>query len=423
MARANGNPMFVNPLFQVLIDQVVTNREPEARAGACFAQGAIYNFVGGLAVGSQLKNSIGILHSLASDPHPLVHTWALHSIWITIESCGLMYGPYVSSTLTLIAKLYMSESHDLTALQANESNNNNSKVHAAIGKILYALISVIGPELDSSPKLRDVFYILFEQMKIDNDPFVVTEAIKCIQNFIMFAPQMVDVPTTIPYLQKQLQANTSSRTSVVRAAAITCLYQLTQKNPGLVLESSLDNCLEEQLFSLIDIEIDSAVCEEIKDILKSFLRHVSMKMPSRWIDMCKQILFKSAVMNEKNATLNTDQIISDETDDSAEIIQRKGLADQKKSIDILLLPRWRTQVFALECIQYVIDVVLAKNDESDFNLILASKMRKTQNKSDYLVFRLHDLIKLAFNSATASVHFLKLTGFELLRKILQAKAF
>jgi hypothetical protein len=398
IARVDGNPLFVNPLFDILVDQVVNNREPEARAGACFAQGSIYNFVGGMAVGSHLKTSIGILHSLASDLHPLVHTWALHSLWLTIQSAGLMYGPFVNSTLSLITKLYMSESHELVALAANTNDDNNGPVFPALGRILHALVGVIGPELESSPKLRDMCFNLFDQLKNDLDPFVVVEAIKCIQNFIMFAPKYVDIPTIIPFLQKHLQ-DTKSQT-VIRTAAITCLYQLTQKDPGLVLDSALDKSLEEQLFTLFDLELDPAIRSELQDILHSLLSHVSTKNPSRWIDLCKNILFKSAGMNEKNAQ---------------EIVEDSDEHEQKpeKQVAVTLLPRWRTQVFSLDCIELVISKVLKKNNPADFNLLLAMK-----SKEDFLVFRLSDLIRLSFNSSTASVSFLKLSGLKLLKKIL-----
>jgi hypothetical protein len=82
---------------------------------------------------------------------------------------------------------------------------------------MHALLGVIGPELQDSSKLRDICFNLFDQFKNESDPYVVVEAIRCIQNFIMFAPKFVDIPVMIPFLQKQLVLDYKSQVSIVRA--------------------------------------------------------------------------------------------------------------------------------------------------------------------------------------------------------------
>ncbi|KAJ3336653.1 hypothetical protein HDU91_001715, partial [Kappamyces sp. JEL0680] len=295
ITRISGNALFINPIIQDFTDQIINNRDPDVRAGSCLALGSIYHFIGGMAASSHLRTSVGLFHSLAADPHPHVNKWALHALYLTIESAGLMYGPFVSPTLTLIAKLYMSDTHEPGATAANmPGSEGNDLLYAIFGRILHALVGVIGPELQDSARLRDICFNLFEQLKNDTNPFVVVEAIKCIQNFIMFAPKYVDIPVIIPFLQKQLVEDTNTQVSVVRTAAVTCLYQLTQRDPASVLGAALNNCLEEQLFSLFDLEMDSAVRDEIKDILTGLMRHVAPQTPSRWIDLCKNILSKSS---------------------------------------------------------------------------------------------------------------------------------
>ena len=55
----------------------------------------------------------GILTSLCSDANPLVHTHALHALYIVVEAAGLMFQPYVNSILALVAKLFHSDTHAL----------------------------------------------------------------------------------------------------------------------------------------------------------------------------------------------------------------------------------------------------------------------------------------------------------------------
>ncbi|KAI8902903.1 armadillo-type protein [Globomyces pollinis-pini] len=434
VARVSGSALFVNPMLQEFVDQVVNSRDPDIRVGACLALGSIINFVGGMAAGSHLRTIVGILHSLASDPHPLVHTWALHSLWLTIESAGLMYGPFVNSTLSLIAKLYMSEYYEPSATAANTpGSDSNAEVYPIFGKILHALVGVIGPELSDSAKLRDICFNLFEQLKNDDNPFVVVEAIRCIQNFIMFAPKHVDIPIIIPFLQNQLVVNEKTQTTVVRTAAVTCLYQLTQRDAPSVLVAATKDILEEQLFALFDIELDPSVRDEIRDILFALLTTVAPQNPSRWINLCKTILSKSAPTNEPgNAPLQPKLAPAvDENKDEDDLEQEAITATPVKKapettggtqLNVMLVPRWRTHVFALECLELVLKVVLSKGAKEDVDLVYARK-KKLENIAsntsvDFLVFRLGDLIRIAFNSSTASVSLLRLTGLRLLKSLL-----
>ncbi|KAJ3252081.1 hypothetical protein HK103_001848 [Boothiomyces macroporosus] len=434
VARVSGNAQFINPIIQEYVDLVVNNRDPDVRAGASLALGSINHFVGGMAAGSHLRTVVGILNSLASDSHPLVHTWALHSLWLTIESAGLMYGPFVNSTLSMIAKLYMTETHEPSASCANIPGiENNEDVYPAFGKILHALLGVIGPELQDSSKIRDICFNLFEQLKNDENPSVVVEAIKCIQNFIMFAPKYVDVPTIIPFLQSQLTIKGKSQSSLIRTAAVTCLYQLTRRDPGPVLGAALNNTLEEQLFALFDVETDISVRDEIRDILKALLLHVAPEKPSRWIELCKNILSKNSLEKSEKEEAVKVEVREDndegEGEGESEVPQpRKPTATAQPpvaapTIQVVLLPRWRTQVFALGCLRDVLQAVLARNFKEDTNLLLARKVRALNpsdlTKSDYLVFKLGDLIRLAFNSSTGSVIFLRMVGLQFLKDVLE----
>ncbi|KAJ3277917.1 hypothetical protein HK104_002844, partial [Borealophlyctis nickersoniae] len=282
LCRVVGSVGFVNPLVQNLVDQVVKNRDPDCRAGAALALGCIHSYVGGMAASSHLKTIVGILHSLASDPHPLVHTWALHSLWLTIESAGLMYGPYVNSSLSVIAKLFMTDSHEPTAALANvPGGDTNQEVYPAFGRILHALVGVVGPELQSSTKVRDLCFSLYNELKNDDDPFAVVEAIRCIQHFILFAPKHVDIASLMPFLQMHLgTGDYYTQVYLLRKASVTCLYQLSRRDAGAVLASSVGNQLEEQLFALLDTEVDGMVRDEIKDVLGEVLTFVAPGRPS-----------------------------------------------------------------------------------------------------------------------------------------------
>ncbi|KAJ1551770.1 hypothetical protein HK096_000092 [Nowakowskiella sp. JEL0078] len=446
LSRVVGTPSFINPLIQNLVDQVVKNRDPDTRAGAALALGYIHSYVGGMAANIHLKNMVGILHSLAADPYPLVHIWALHSLWLTVESAGLMYGPFVNSTLSLIAKLYMSDSHEPSTTAATINTTEVSAVYPIFGRILYSLLGVVGPELSMSTKLRELFFNLYDEFKNDTDPFVVVEALKCIQHFILFASNHIEVSVIIPFLQRQLSVVSASSSAysssgsaaaqvyLIRKAAITCLYQLVQRNAEAVL-SATNNQLEEQLFALLDVEPDAFVQDEIRDILVKLLQSVTPTAPSRWINLCHGILARNAAIPEKTTSKNQAETVEDdeeafEVDHSDRDAPKKvvqvtpasvaSVASSPIAAPITLVPRWRTQLFALNCVRQVMVVSqTAENSALHFDLVAARKEREVGRASDYLILRLPDLVRMAFGAATAHVDELRFEGLILLQDILE----
>ncbi len=97
---------------QFLVDQIVGNRDPDARAGCALAFGSVYKEVGGLAAGPLTKTIVNVLMSLSNDPHPTVHYNALEALHVVIDSASLSYSPYVASTLGMLVKLYMLDTHE-----------------------------------------------------------------------------------------------------------------------------------------------------------------------------------------------------------------------------------------------------------------------------------------------------------------------
>ena len=409
IARANGNSSFVNEIIQVLINLVIENREPAVRSGACLALGAVVSFVGGISAGSQLRQCVEVYHSLASDPHPEVHSWALHSLALTIEGSGLIYEPYVNSTLSLVTNLLMEETHEITAPMPNGSNgDSNVTIVPTLGKLLNSLILVMGPELQDSVQTREISFSLFELFKGDNDPFVVAEAINNFQNFILFAPKYIDIPTVTPFLQNQLIFESQKGHSIIRAAAITSIYQLCLRDPGSVLKSATQFRLEAQLFSLLDLETDTATRSTIKDILISLMQYTVPNCPGEWIQLCRAVLLKGGKESQFSPAQS-----------QVEVVDEEQAIPSNTSTVTTILPRWKTQLFAVDCILTLIDLVLKRSFLEDLDLNLARKKQKEIKNADFLVLHLTDLLGLSFNLATGPISFLKLSGLKLMLKIMR----
>lgn len=65
----------VSNQIKYLMDQVVANRDPDARAGYALALGNVFSHLGGMMAGGHLRSIVEYLTSLSRDPHPIVHKW------------------------------------------------------------------------------------------------------------------------------------------------------------------------------------------------------------------------------------------------------------------------------------------------------------------------------------------------------------
>ncbi|KAI8641511.1 armadillo-type protein [Parasitella parasitica] len=430
---------FVAAEMQLLVDLVVSNRDPDVRAGCALAIGYIYTHVGGMAAAAHLKTIVGILLSLSSDPHPVVHAWALEAMAMTVSAAGLMFSGYVNSTLGMVAKLYLSETHEPGSGSIAVTNAGMSvgfTAYQEFGRIIYELIGTLGPELQASSKVRELCLNMVEELKLEPDERVNVEAIRCIQHFLMFAPKFLDTRELVPYLQSQI----TSLHLPLKKAAVTCLYQLVQRDSELVFKAAQPG-LDTELFKMLDTDPQLS---DVKNVIRSWLQETAVAEPSIWVNITKRIVtgsggnagnvvdgaVKSATAarehtsedgyNDDFGDDDADGFVDDEdnADIATTVADASGIT-AKLSVNVEIPPRWRTQLFALECLQQTIELVYASGIREHFNLILARKRRQQAGLGDFLVFRVPDLIRLSFTAATAHVNELRLAGINLLKLVIE----
>lgn len=428
---------FVAAQMQLLVDLVVSNRDPDVRAGCALAIGYIYSHVGGMAAAAHLKTIVGILLSLSSDPHPVVHAWALEAMAMTVSAAGLMFSGYVNSTLGMVAKLYLSETHEPGSGSIAVSNAGMSvgfTAYQEFGRIIYELIGTLGPELQASSKVRELCLNMVEELKLEPDERVNVEAIRCIQHFLMFAPKYLDTRELVPYLQNQI----TSLHLPLKKAAVTCLYQLVQRDSELVFKAAQPG-LDTELFKMLDSDPQLS---DVKNVIRSWLQETAVAEPSVWVNITKRIVTGTSgggigtdatkaepAAREEPSGENDDDDFGDDdadgfVDDEDNVDITTTVADAsgmtaKLSVNVEIPPRWRTQLFALECLQQTIDLVYASGVREHFDLIAARRRRQQAGLGDFLVFRVPDLIRLSFTAATAHVNELRLAGINLLKMVIE----
>ena len=277
---------------QFLVDQIVGNRDPDARAGCALAFGSVYREVGGLAAGPLTKTIVNVLMSLSNDPHPTVHYNALEALHVVIDSASLSYSPYVASTLGMLVKLYMLDTHEPEGGSAGSVNlRADLPAHQAVCRVVNALIGVLGPDLQESARVRSLIHCLLSEFSRESDPGVVVESTKALQHFGLFAAQYVDVSAWIEQLRKQL----TGKQRTLKLAATTAFYQLVQRE-ALAMSRIGGDQLVEEFFAQLD---EDPKLDGAREVILSWLQKTADLAPSGWIDLCQRIM--SSVPNRQNA--------------------------------------------------------------------------------------------------------------------------
>lgn len=398
---------YLSSQVQWLVDQVVNNRIPDSRAGCAIAFGAIYSSVGGLAGGPILKTVVNILMSLATDPHPVVHFWAMVALAQVINAANLSYEPFVTNTLGMLSSIYLLDTHEPDGGSIGSVNlRGDLPAYQVMCRILHALIGVIGPELQEPGKVRSLVFLLVHEFGEETDEGLAVEAIKCVQQFLMFAPSEVDIPGLLAKFRILLA---SSRRPLKRAT-ITALYQIVQRDAVLISKLG-GNQLVEDLFGLLD---DDPGLEGVKNVITAWLQQTAATLPSGWIDLCQRIMTRTASAAaaqraQKAQAAAGPQFVDDEGESFA---GEAGAAGNTTGLS----SRWRTQLFALQCLHNIIEAVSDGKRSEHFDPNLAQTMGL--NTRQMLFSRVADLIRMAFSASAALVMDVRIQGLVVLQDVI-----
>jgi hypothetical protein len=132
---------------------------------------------------------------------------------------------------------YVKPSLEFCLRQLLNTPANNVEVVQCIGKLVSALITVVGPELASSPgggieEIRQSCIAACSMLFMNGDAQVRAEAIACQQQMHLFAPRYVELDQLVAILCDLLY----SPHQVLRRAATQCLKQLLQREAKEVRE-------------------------------------------------------------------------------------------------------------------------------------------------------------------------------------------
>ncbi|XP_017777275.1 PREDICTED: HEAT repeat-containing protein 5B isoform X3 [Nicrophorus vespilloides] len=425
MAQVVSDSRFTAELAQTSFDRLKSARDVASRTGHSLALGCLHRYVGGMGSSQHLNTSVSILLALAQDQtSPVVQVWSLHALALIADSGGPMFRSYVEPTLSLALKLLLNVPQSYI------------DVHQCIGKVLSALITTIGPELQGNTTsictARSSFLCACAIMQDHKDPLVQAEATGCLQQLHLFAPRHVNLSSLVPTLCRTL----SSNHLLLRKAAISCLRQLAQREAKEVCEHAMtlasesrdsstvegllitDSGLPGVLFSMLDTETDIALIKDIHDTLTSMLQMLAADNLSQWLGLCKDILTVATESNSDDPMNANSNEGGDNDDNEADDDQAEFHADTDSSTHPAVQPRWPTRVFAAECVRKIISAC-ESTASAHFDLVQAKEMQSSRGKSDFLVLHLSDLIRMAFMAATSDSDPLRLEGLITLQEVIE----
>lgn len=352
--------------------------------------------------------------SLATDPHPVVHFYAMKALARVVDAANLSYEPYVPTTLGMLSNIYLLETHEPEGGSLGSVNlRGDLPAYQVICRILHALIGVLGPELQEPGKVRSLVFLLVHEFGEETDEGLAVEAIKCVQQFLMFAPTAIDIPKLVQTFRTHL----ASPRRPLKVASITALYQIVQRDPVLISKLG-GNQLVEDLFGLLD---DDPSIDGVKKVISSWLRGTAAALPSGWIDLCQRIMTRTAA--QKAAARRTQQASAPAAgpafiDDEGESL---GGGASTSTSSNALSSRWRTQLFALQCLHDIVVSVAEGNRPEHFDPVLARRIGA--NGRHMLWSRVGDLIRMAFSASAAGVMEVRIAGLVVLRDVIEVCVF
>ena len=98
----------------------------------------------------------------------------------------------------MLLKIYLMDAHEVEGgTLANSNLSGDFPAYPVVCEIIDAVITILGPDIQESPRTRALVLNLVHEFSLEEDESICVEAIKCIQHFLMFAPEHVQIPELV----------------------------------------------------------------------------------------------------------------------------------------------------------------------------------------------------------------------------------
>lgn len=411
---ACGDGAFIANRVQDCISQIVKDTSAYSRAGCLQGLATIYRRVGNIAAHPMLKTITDVQLSLITDPHPIVHTWAMWSLGEVADAAGPDFAANVTTAVLSIASIYQSDDHDPESNDVDYSaiDKADLPILAVSARLLCALVSALdASDRTGDPRLSPILQLnrLFMH---EMDPICLVHAVHTLQAVMLFFPAAVSREELVLHFRTWI----ASPFTVVRAAAVTSVYQLVKRDVGVLSILGGDRFVQD-LFTLLE---QSPNIAGIRETLTSWLEQTAHLNPVGWVELCRHTLAVAATgqTRDRGENSNGDPLAND---DEASLTASDASAASKNRTT----PRmhWSTRVFVLQCVRKVVAEV--GNDRASAHLqpdlVNEASSRLALAKNRWLHSRINELIRMAFVAAASTSEPERKAGVDLLGTLLEVR--
>jgi hypothetical protein len=138
--------------------------------------------------------------------------------------------------------------------------------------------------------------------------------------------------------------------------------------------------------------------------------------PSAWIDLCQRIMSRTTASQQVADAAGR----QNQRDDEGESLSLGMSQDGTNGGRLHPMSRWRTQLFALQCLHQICTTVADGGRREHLDAAFARS--RGMSTSGLLVSRVPDLIKMAFTASTAYVTEIRLEGLVVLRDVIEVRS-
>uniref|UniRef100_A0A0D3GH65 HEAT repeat-containing protein n=1 Tax=Oryza barthii TaxID=65489 RepID=A0A0D3GH65_9ORYZ len=376
-----GNDAFTARMARSLLGELITPIDLSYTASVTLSLGCIHRAAGGMALSTLVTPTL----------------WSLHALLLTIEAAGLSYVSQVQGTLFLAMEILLLEENGYVDLRQE------------IGHLINAIVAVIGPEL--APEISS-----------SSETATLIESVRFAQQLVLFAPQAVPVHSHVQSLIPTLY----SRQPSLRHLAVSTLRHLIERDPAAMINQNI----EENLFSMLDEETDSEIAALVRSTIIRLLYTSCPLHPSRWLAVLRNMVLATSIARNTSEGLSSSG--HDPVDSNAENDIYYG-ADEDNMISsskqektnwsankFSQFPqrnkhlRYRTRVFAAECVSHV--PVAVGTEPAHFDLLLARSAvaEGVHLSNDWLILKLQELVSLSYQISTGQFEGMQPIGVKLL---------
>ncbi|KAJ6840795.1 HEAT repeat-containing protein 5B [Iris pallida] len=405
-----GNDVFTARMTRFLLGELVTATDPSYIGSIALSLGCIHRSAGGMALSTLVPTTVSSISLLAKSSNASLQLWALHALLLTIEAADLSYVSQVQGTLFLAMEILLSEENGLIDLRQE------------IGRLINAIVAVLGPELAPGSTFFSRCKFVIAEISSCQEMSTLLESVRFTQQLVLFAPQAVSVHAHIQSLLPTL----SSKQPSLRYLAVSTLRHLIEKDPVSLIHESI----EENLFSMLNEETDSEIGGLVRTTITRLLHTSCPSRPSRWLALLHNMILststrrngsmKQGSSENTNASYEGDETVYYGDDDEDMIASHNGKQKHASGSGFGINSirekhlRYRTRVFAAECLSYLPTAVGTDPAHSDLSLARKRATKGLTSSGDWLVLNLQELISLSYQISTGQFEGMRPIGVRLL---------